>query len=80
MYFSPNFFHFKERSLKANVKFKCDFIFIKTKLTQKIYSLISQNFSKIVVKFISVLVAINFYGLFLPFITPILKSLVILAI
>ena len=27
---------FKERSLKANVQLKCDFIFIKTKPTQNI--------------------------------------------
>ena len=34
--FSLKVLVFKERSLKANVQLNCDFIFIKTKLTQNI--------------------------------------------
>ena len=51
---------FQQLSLKANVKYvKCAFIFIKTSLRQNTYSLDFASFSKIVVQFISLLLARN---------------------
>ena len=49
-------------------------------LTQNIYSLVCAKFSKIVVYFISVLLAIKYYSLFFQFIAPMIYSKSVLSL